>query len=206
MKIPGWQRGRGLRGRPDNVVRETPNAATSQIYRVSNYSAVAQATRRLSTRAWATFRRSLSMAFGVAVLSVILQPAWGQEFAMETSTLETIEGIADGGEFTLASAVASVEPGWVSGGEFELAAEIGVLTPEPATVSPTISIIAAGSQVIIEWPISAADYILDQSAALSATAIWTPVSTPYVTNATHISVALSAPVGTRFYRLSKPAP
>lgn len=204
MKIPEWPGARAFQPGDQNVVTETRNAATSQTDRLRNFCA--QATRRLSIPVWATFRRSLNIAFGAAMLSVILQPAWGQEFALESSTFETIEGVAEGGDFTLAGTVTMVEPGWVSGGEFELEAEIVVLTPEPSLPSPTINISAAGNQVIVEWPVSAGDYVLDETAALSATTIWTPVSTPYVTNATHISVTLSAPVGIRFFRLSKPAP
>jgi hypothetical protein len=205
MRIPNWQRARGLRPNQKNAESENPNAVTIQSYRMRNFNAGAQTARQLSMSGWAAIRWILSVALGLAML-LVLQPAWGQEFTIESSTLESFDGIAEGGEFTLTGTVASVEPGLVSGGEFVLEAEIAVLTPEPSPPSPTISISTVGSQVVVEWPVSAGDFILDETAELSATANWTPVTTPYTTNATHISVTLSAADGTRFFRLRKPVP
>jgi hypothetical protein len=60
--------------------------------------------------------------------------------------------------------------------------------------------------VHILWPLTAADFVLDEADILNAspTTAWTQIPFPYQTNATEISVTLPLSVGNKFYRLRKP--
>ena len=63
-----------------------------------------------------------------------------------------------------------------------------------------------GGNVRIFWPLPATGFVLEQTLALTnapATSVWSQVSFPYQTNATHISITVPAP-GSRLYRLRKP--
>ena len=56
------------------------------------------------------------------------------------------------------------------------------------------------------WPLPATGFVLEQTMALAtspATSVWSQVSFPYQTNATHISITVP-PTGSKFYRLRKP--
>ena len=56
------------------------------------------------------------------------------------------------------------------------------------------------------WPLPATGFVLEQTMALvtsPATSVWSQVSFPYQTNATHISITVP-PTGSKFYRLRKP--
>jgi hypothetical protein len=60
--------------------------------------------------------------------------------------------------------------------------------------------------VRIFWPLTAADFVLDEADVLNAspTTAWTQVPFPYRTNATDVSVTLPLSAGNKFYRLRKP--
>ena len=63
-----------------------------------------------------------------------------------------------------------------------------------------------GNNVRVYWPLPAAGFVLDQTTALAtspATSVWSQVSFPYQTNATHISITVPS-AGIKFYRLRKP--
>ena len=63
-----------------------------------------------------------------------------------------------------------------------------------------------GGNVRIFWPLPATGFVLDQTTALAtspATSVWSQVSFPYQTNATHISITVSS-AASKFYRLRKP--
>lgn len=70
--------------------------------------------------------------------------------------------------------------------------------------SPVLTIAMVGTQVVVSWRLPATGFILEETSTLSLTDSWTPVSLPYATNATHISVAVSKPIDHKFYRLRSP--
>ena len=55
--------------------------------------------------------------------------------------------------------------------------------------------------VRILWPRPATGFVLDRSSTV--TGMWSQVAFPYTTNATDISITVSAPIGNQFYRLRK---
>ena len=65
----------------------------------------------------------------------------------------------------------------------------------------------AGGNVRIFWPRPATGFVLEQTLALTnapATNAWSQVPFPYATNATEVSITVSAPAGKKFYRLRNP--
>ena len=63
-----------------------------------------------------------------------------------------------------------------------------------------------GGNVRVFWPRPATGFVLEQTLALTnapATNAWSQVPFPYATNATEISITVSA-AGNKFYRLRKP--
>src|SRR5437899_9365932 len=76
-----------------------------------------------------------------------------------------------------------------------------------ASTTPKLSISYDQSDLIIAWPSSAADWILEQSPPLDSGIPWTCV--PLIgaqTNATNVSIAVSPGMQNAFYRLRKPIP
>jgi hypothetical protein len=71
---------------------------------------------------------------------------------------------------------------------------------------PLLGIKRIGGQVHIDWPWPAIGFLLEETTAFAATPAatsWTQAAIPYQTNATHISVTISAPATNTFYRLRR---
>jgi hypothetical protein len=73
------------------------------------------------------------------------------------------------------------------------------------TSAPQLAIERSADSVRILWPISAANFVLEESGELDISPLgWTQLSPPYQTNATSVSVTLPLGAQNRFYRLRKP--
>ncbi|MCI0535310.1 MAG: FG-GAP repeat protein [Verrucomicrobiales bacterium] len=71
--------------------------------------------------------------------------------------------------------------------------------------APQLAIEQSADNVRILWPLSASNFVLDETNDLKASPIsWTPVPFPYQTNATDVAVTLPLAAGNKFYRLRKP--
>ena len=98
--------------------------------------------------------------------------------------------------------------GPLSGGSYTL---VGGFWALPGVVqtpgAPLLSVeFLGGNNVRVFWPRPAIGFVLDQTTALAtspATSVWSQVSFPYQTNATHISITVSS-AASKFYRLRKP--
>jgi hypothetical protein len=71
------------------------------------------------------------------------------------------------------------------------------------TSAPELAIEQSSGNLRILWPVSAADFVLDEAREVSAlpAASWTQVPLPYQTNVTHVSITLQRPLANKFYRL-----
>jgi hypothetical protein len=71
--------------------------------------------------------------------------------------------------------------------------------------SVPLSVAQSHGVVTVSWPLPASGWVLDQAPTLTgATIPWSEVpATQYHTNATHISITVPTPTGSRFYRLRK---
>ena len=72
--------------------------------------------------------------------------------------------------------------------------------------APQIDIARSTGSVRIFWPLSAGNFVLDETDDLNTapTNDWVQIPFPYQTNATHFSITLPLPAGNKFYRLRKP--
>ena len=98
--------------------------------------------------------------------------------------------------------------GPLSGGSYTLVGGFWALPSAVQTPgAPLLSVESlGGNSVRVFWPLPATGFVLDQTTALAtppATSLWSQVSFPYQTNATHISITLPPAAG-MFYRLRKP--
>jgi len=72
--------------------------------------------------------------------------------------------------------------------------------------APQIDIARSAGSVRIFWPLSAGNFVLDETDDLNTapTNDWVQIPFPYQTNAAHVSTTLPLPAGNKFYRLRKP--
>ncbi len=69
---------------------------------------------------------------------------------------------------------------------------------------PALAIARSNNAVIVSWPLTADDWVLEHTNALSgSSAPWPQIPPPYQTNGGTLQFTEPAPTGTRFYRLQK---
>jgi len=70
--------------------------------------------------------------------------------------------------------------------------------------SPKLEIEPSAFTLRINWPLSASDFVLEETGVLEASPLsWFQLLFPYETNATQMSVTLPMPSGNTFYRLRR---
>lgn len=158
-------------------------------------------TRRISFRPAIRFKSaSLSVLAGL-----LCCPATAQPYVIDWFTLDGGGGVSTGGVYTIQGTIGQPDAGLSSGGPYSLVGGFwGVVEAVQTPGAPLLSIahIPELSTMNVSWPLPATGFVLDQSPTV--TGAWSQVAFPYSTNATHISVTVSPPVGDRFYRLRKP--
>ena len=71
--------------------------------------------------------------------------------------------------------------------------------------APSLSVTHTDTSIVVSWPNSAADWVLQQAPTLSGSPIlWTTLAPPYATNATEHFVTTNSPASDQFFRLCKP--
>ena len=72
-------------------------------------------------------------------------------------------------------------------------------------LAPQLAIERSADNIRILWPLSAANFVIEEAGELGVSPIgWTQLSPPYQTNATSVFVTLPLGAQNRFYRLRKP--
>jgi autotransporter-associated beta strand protein len=70
---------------------------------------------------------------------------------------------------------------------------------------PSLSISCQGTNLVVSWPLSASNYVLQKASSLVSPVNWLQVSDPFITNPPNIQVDLVPQRGTNiFYRLAHP--
>jgi hypothetical protein len=67
---------------------------------------------------------------------------------------------------------------------------------------PSLSVQKSGSNVLLSWPVSAADFVLKSNTVLNGT--WNTVGVPLTTNGSNIEVTVPASSGDAFFLLQRP--
>ena len=131
--------------------------------------------------------------------------ACAQNFAIDWFTIDGGGGTSSGGAYSLSGTIGQPDAGRMSGGGYTLeggfwSADSLLQTPGAPLLTATLS----SQAVVISWPLPATDWVLDQSDEPTTPSLsWRQVLFPYTTNATHISVTIPGPAGTRLYRLRR---
>lgn len=89
-------------------------------------------------------------------------------------------------------------------GAFESTTTGAGVGPYDAPPRPKLSGAVSGNAAVISWPLTAADYVLDQTGGLAPPVTWTSAPALYLTNSTDFRINVPLPAGNRFYRLRKP--
>lgn len=146
----------------------------------------------------------ISLALLAALLTIpTLRAQSGGSYELSWSTFAGSGGLSSGGAYAISGTIGQPDAGTMSGGNYSLAGGFWGALQTPG--APLLSITRSNATVIVSWTLPAPGWVLDQTAALTGTPPpWTPVPFPYVTNATTIGITVTAPSGTRFYRLRHP--
>jgi len=72
-----------------------------------------------------------------------------------------------------------------------------------ASAAPVLQISLSGSQVVLTWPVSASDYVLETASGLGLGASWVPSTNGVVTVGLQFVLTNSLDAATAFYRLQK---
>jgi hypothetical protein len=108
-------------------------------------------------------------------------------------------GTSTAGNYVISGTVGQPDTGCSTGGSYTVEGGFWCIVAD----GPPLGISRSGKSVIVSWPLPATGWVLEQTPTLTGNpAPWTlvPVS-QYQTNATHVFLVLSNPVGSKFYRL-----
>ncbi len=136
--------------------------------------------------------------------------ATAQPYSLGGYTIAGGGGSSSGGPYTVSGTVGQPAAGKLTGGSYDLLGGfwgLAVVVQTPGTPYLTLTRDPLTGAVTVAWPASDGGFTLDQTPALApppTVTPWTPISSGYQTNATHISVTLPASVGNGFFRLRKP--
>lgn len=89
-------------------------------------------------------------------------------------------------------------------GAFESTTTGAGIGPYDAPPSPALNAVLSGGNVLITWPVTAQDFVLEQTSSLGVSNSWTSATGSYATNTTNISLTIPLPAAGAFYRLRLP--
>ncbi len=80
----------------------------------------------------------------------------------------------------------------------------GGVGPSGAPPLPGLAVQLSGGNVLLSWPLTAPEFVLQQESALDGSTVWSEVPGAYVNSPADFSLALPQPSAKRFYRLARP--
>ena len=142
----------------------------------------------------------------VAVAALLPVCARCQSYAIDWFTIDGGGGTSTGGVYSVSGTIGQPDAGRMTGTTYALDGGFWGFVGAVQTVgAPLLSVERIGASVRVFWPASTAGFVLDEAAVLGGPpSSWNPVANSYETNATQISITISAPIGAKFYRLRKP--
>ncbi|MGO8677067.1 MAG: hypothetical protein ACLQVX_14500 [Limisphaerales bacterium] len=111
-------------------------------------------------------------------------------------------GTSSGGTYSLSGTIGQPDAGVLSGGNYTLTGgfwSAAIATPI-IPPSPQISISVLGQDITISWPAPSTGFTLQQNTSLNP-ATWEPVRQTINDSGATLSITLTAPAGSTFYRL-----
>ena len=152
--------------------------------------------------------RSVMSALALLLSTLIFQPttATAQQYSINWSKIAGGGGTSSGGVYQVSGTIGQPDAGGpMTGGNYSLTGgfwSIITVVQTPGAPLLTTSFNSQSPAVTISWPISAANYVLQQNSNLT-TSNWTPVGLPVTTNGATLSVTISPPAGNWFFRLKQ---
>lgn len=140
------------------------------------------------------------------LLSTFCFRAWGQ-YSIDWSTIDGGGGASTGGVYSVSGTIGQPDAGAMSGGQYLLSGGFWSVFAVQTPGAPPLSIARSNAAVIVSWPLPAGGWVLVSATNMVSapqTTVWTPVSLPYQTNSTTVSVTEPLLAGRKFYRLRQP--
>jgi len=143
------------------------------------------------------------------VILALLMPllAARAQYSIDWSSIDGGGGTSTGGVYSVSGTVGQPDAGTMNGGAYSLTGGFwGLIAAVQTPGAPALTITRTNGAVTVSWPNPSPGWVLDMSTTLvGSPPPWNQVSAAqYHTNATDISVTVSPPVGSAFYRLRKP--
>jgi len=140
-----------------------------------------------------------------ALLAFLPLCAHCQSYAIDWFTIDGGGGTSTGGVYSVSGTVGQSDAGRMTGASYALDGGFwGFVGAIQTAGAPLLSVERLGATVRVFWPASTSGFVLDETAALGGPpSSWNPVAYAYETNATHVSINISAPIGTKYFRLRK---
>ncbi|SRR5258705_9843296 len=139
---------------------------------------------------------------GIAVVSLAVVAASGQNFAINWFTIDGGGGDSGGGQYVLHGTIGQPDAGSMSGGGYFLVGGFWSGFQAESSV-PLLRIVRVGPNVMIAWPNPSTGFELQESSTLSGAVAWSNVGQGPMVVGDEKQVTVSA-AGNRFYRLRKP--
>jgi hypothetical protein len=146
----------------------------------------------------------LLILLGMAALAPLTTR--GQNYSIDWFTIDGGGGTSTGGVYSVSGTIGQPDAGRMTGASYALDGGFwGFVGAVQTGGAPLLSVERLGTSVRVFWPLPATGFLLDQAGVVGGPpASWSETTSPYSTNATHISITVPAPVGNRFYRLRRP--
>jgi len=81
---------------------------------------------------------------------------------------------------------------------------ITVVTTVLTAGGPELQVVLSGPNIIISWPSTAVDFVLESTSSLAPPITWNPMTSTPADDGTQKTVTINAGSGEEFYRLRKP--
>ena len=153
---------------------------------------------------------AMKFFFCILTLVALSARAQAQSYSINKFAIAGGGGLnSTGGTYAVSGTIGQPDAsGPAGGGSYTLVGGFWALPSAVQTPgAPLLSVESlGGNNVRVFWPLPATGFVLDQTTALAtspATSVWSQVSFPYQTNATHISITVPS-AANKFYRLRKP--
>ena len=142
------------------------------------------------------------------VLVGLTASSLAQVYSIDWYSIDGGGGTSLGGGYTLTGTIGQADAGQLAGGDYELTGGfMSIVTAIQSPDSPRLTVTRAGNSVVISWPNQSVGFSLEETVALanpSTATVWSDTGiSPIVIDQTK-QVTVPAPVGLKYYRLSKP--
>jgi hypothetical protein len=146
----------------------------------------------------------LGFALAVALLFFLAAPLHAQSYSINWFKVSGGGGTSTGGTYQVIGTIGQTDAGGpMTNNQYSVTGGFwATITVVQTPGAPQLSIGPSGNSLVISWPASATNFVLQQNSDLS-TANWINTGLPIITNGAIESVTISPPTGNLFFRLKQ---